>query len=85
MTKRQGTPKEWKAMGDEIKDIRNQLLEFNCNPNYQALLTKKELNLISQALKYIDKFRSHAEDRMVAKCETLPPNWQNVFFGQEVE
>lgn len=65
-------------MGKEIQIIRNKLIKFICNPEYQKLLTKKIINHNSRALKNIDKFRSEAEDRMF---ERQIINNTDVFYG----
>ena len=72
--------KDWQEMGNEIKDIRARLISFTCNPKYQKLVTKKELDTLRQALSYVDKFRDKAEDTMlVNSCGN--EDHTHIFYG----
>ncbi len=82
--KEQTLYESWKAIGDEIQEIRDRLISFMCNPNYQKLGNKELSNILSRVIDHVDKFRDKAEERMFNKVK--PPlvdnlNWLNVFYG----
>lgn len=77
----------WKAMGDEIQEIMNQLYGFMNNPQYQKLLDSKKLfYILGNAHGLLDEFRCNASERMfkVVKPKPHPENqkWQLVFFRE---
>lgn len=79
-------PKVWIDMGDDAKRIRNELVTLICKREYQDVLTKKETEPLSKALRYVDQFRSRAEDRMAAKIDNRKVSDQeflSVFYGDK--
>lgn len=78
----------WKAMGNEIRQIRDSLITFICNPEYQRLTTAVLTDILLKAVRQIDRFRCKTEDRMFEKV--CPPQsdckkWIEVFYGNEIE
>lgn len=77
-------PKVWTDMGDDAKRIRNELVTLICKREYQDVLTKKETEPLSKALRYVDQFRFRAEDRMANKIDNRKVSDQqflSVFYG----
>lgn len=77
-------PKVWTDLGDDVKRIRNELVTLICKREYQDVLTKKETEPLSKALRYVDQFRSRAEDRMATKIDNRKVSDQeflSVFYG----
>jgi hypothetical protein len=77
-------PKVWTDLGDDVKRIRNELVTLICKREYQDVLTKKETEPLSKALRYVDQFRSRAEDRMATKIDgskVSDKEFLGVFYG----
>lgn len=85
MSNKQESYELWKQMGSEIHDIDNRLMAFLLNQNYMDLLTARLIDTLFKATRYIEIFRSNAEDRMLKKIN--PPQSENhkylsVFHGE---
>ena len=79
-------PSVWTDMGADAKRIRNELIALIIKREYQDVLTKKETELLSRALRCMDQFRSRAEDRMATKLDNRQVSNQeflSVFYGNK--
>ena len=79
---------QWKEYGNDIKELRDKLLNIASNQKYQDLLRNKKINNeLVKSLKYIDRFRNLAEEKMLQKVEPLisDEKWFTIFYGYNEE
>lgn len=71
------TSDEWKAIGDQANKCRDELhiLLLACN----GKMPKSTTEGIRKSLKYLNRFRSEAENRMM---KTSDNKNLNVFYGE---
>ena len=74
---KKATNEEWKMIGDQAKKCRDELhkLLIMCN----SKLPIKTTNSIRYSLKYLNRFRNEAENRMF---QTSDNKKLNVFYGE---
>lgn len=72
----------WKALGNDIKAVRNQLLDIIVNPEYQAILDKKTIGHLQRSVEHINKFKDDAEERMYKKEKLEGKEYLKIFYGE---
>ena len=71
-------PEIWRALGEEIKRVDDELLKIICNGKYNQILTRRELEPLIAAHDHIWKFKAKAEERMNTKYGI---DDSNIFYG----
>lgn len=71
------TEKEWRAMGDQAKQAREQL--FKLHSLSSGTMPKDILTQLTKSIAYLDKYRSKAESRMI---DTGTASDLTIFYGK---
>jgi len=86
----------WVELGKELKIVRVLLLRMICDPEYQSILTKKDMSNVVAAERRLSNAKNVCEIAMLAKgrknglllskiCELLPSkDWSHVFYNDEI-
>ena len=77
--------KDWIEIGKTCKQLREMIMELQCNPDLQSRMTKKERDGLWKMGVGLADFTNHAEEVMYREYSeqfTGTREWLNVFYGE---
>ena len=83
MTKHKRTQEDWIEIGNNVKKMRNELLDVDVAVGNQVGVTNESYKKIAKAYALVERACSDLEDQMFREYPHLSNYWLNLFYGPE--